>query len=120
MPGGYDPSQYVSERLWATARDGTKVPLSISSCGFPRDGSPLLLYGYGAHGIGMFTTLSSSRLVLLDADWPSSSPIFEAATIWANSGADDGKLMKSKTPSTISSIPPNIFPAKWTSRKTVF
>ncbi|MBV9158786.1 MAG: S9 family peptidase, partial [Acidobacteriaceae bacterium] len=52
VPGGYDPSQYVSERLWATARDGVKVPLSIVyKKGFRRDGeSPLFLYGYGSYG----------------------------------------------------------------------
>jgi oligopeptidase B len=66
--GGYDPSRYVSERLWATARDGTKVPVSIVyKKGFARDGKgPLLLYGYGSYGIGMSATFSSSRLSLLD------------------------------------------------------
>ena len=66
--GGYDPSQYASERLWATARDGTKVPISIVyKKGFARDGkSPLLLYGYGSYGIGTPATFSSSRLSLLD------------------------------------------------------
>ena len=48
--GGYDPTQYVSERQWATARDGTKVPLSIVyKKGFRRNGSaPLFLYVDGA------------------------------------------------------------------------
>jgi oligopeptidase B len=66
--GGYDPSQYASERLWATARDGTKVPISIVyKKGFPRDGKgALLLYGYGSYGLGMPATFSSSRLSLLD------------------------------------------------------
>ena len=66
--GGYDPSQYASERLWATARDGTKVPISIVyKKGFQRNGkSPLLLYGYGSYGIGTPATFSSSRLSLLD------------------------------------------------------
>jgi oligopeptidase B len=66
--GGYDPSQYVSERLWATARDGTKVPISIVyKKGFARDGKgALFLYGYGSYGIGTSATFSSSRLSLLD------------------------------------------------------
>jgi len=48
--GGYDPTQYVSERLWATARDGTKVPVSIVyKKGVARDGkAPLFLYAYGS------------------------------------------------------------------------
>jgi oligopeptidase B len=66
--GGYDPSRYASERLWATARDGTKVPISIVyKKGFPRDGSgPLFLYAYGSYGFGTPVTFSSARLSLLD------------------------------------------------------
>jgi oligopeptidase B len=66
--GGYDPSKYASERLWATARDGTKVPVSIVyKKGFARDGhGPLFLYAYGSYGFGTSVTFSSSRLSLLD------------------------------------------------------
>ena len=66
--GGYDPSQYATERLWATARDGTRVPVSIVyKKGFPRDGKgALLLYGYGSYGIGTQPGFSSARLSLLD------------------------------------------------------
>lgn len=66
--GGYDPAQYVSERLWATARDGVKVPLSIVyKRGVKRDGNaPLLLYAYGSYGSGLSPTFSSERISLLD------------------------------------------------------
>ena len=66
--GGYDSSQYVSERLHATAPDGTRVPLSVVyRRDTPRDGSaPLLLYGYGSYGISMPVNFSSNRLSLLD------------------------------------------------------
>jgi oligopeptidase B len=66
--GGYDPAKYASERLWATARDGTKVPVSIVyKKGFARDGkSPLFLYAYGSYGFGTPVTFSSQRLSLLD------------------------------------------------------
>ena len=66
--GGYDPAQYASERLWATARDGTRIPVSIVyKKGFTRDGKgPLLLYGYGSYGLGTPVTFSSSRLSLLN------------------------------------------------------
>jgi oligopeptidase B len=66
--GGYDPSRYASERLWATARDGTRVPVSIFyKKDFPRDGSgALFLYGYGSYGIGTGVSFSSARLSLLD------------------------------------------------------
>src|SRR5713226_936772 len=66
--GGYDPSQYSSERLHATASDGTRVPLSIVyRRDAPLDGSAsLLLYGYGSYGISVPVTFSSNRLSLLD------------------------------------------------------
>ena len=60
--GGYDPKQYASERLWATARDGVKVPISIVyKKGLVRDGkAPLFLYGYGSYGFGTPPTFSSN------------------------------------------------------------
>ena len=66
--GGYDPTQYQTQRLWAVARDGTKVPMSIvSKQGVKLDGTaPLLLYAYGSYGASMAPTFSSSRLSLLN------------------------------------------------------
>ncbi len=66
--GGYDPKLYKSERLYATASDGTKVPISIVyKKELKRDGSrPLLLEGYGSYGISNDVDFSSQRLSLLD------------------------------------------------------
>ena len=66
--GGYDSSVYGSERLHATASDGTKIPISVVyRHDTPRDGSaPLLLYGYGSYGISIPVAFSSNRLSLLD------------------------------------------------------
>ncbi len=66
--GGYDPANYTSERVFATAKDGTKIPISIVyRKGLKRDGkSPMLLYGYGSYGISIDPTFSSSRVSLLD------------------------------------------------------
>jgi oligopeptidase B len=66
--GGYDPSQYVSERLLARAPDGTSVPMSVVyRRNTPRDATaPLLLYGYGSYGISVPVNFSSNRLSLLD------------------------------------------------------
>jgi len=66
--GGYDASKYVSERLHATAPDGTHVPISIVYRRHtPRnETSPLLLYGYGSYGISMPINFNSNRLSLLD------------------------------------------------------
>jgi oligopeptidase B len=66
--GGYDPSEYRSERVFATARDGTRVPVSlVYRRDLRRDGpQPLLLYGYGSYGASMDPGFSSLRLSLLD------------------------------------------------------
>ena len=66
--GDFDPANYRSERIWATARDGAKVPISIVyHKGTPRNGTaPLLLYGYGSYGHSIDPMFSSARLSLLD------------------------------------------------------
>jgi oligopeptidase B len=65
--GGYDPSRYTSERIFATAADGTRVPISlVYQKGTRRDGShPLLLYGYGSYGASIRVTFHAARLSLL-------------------------------------------------------
>jgi len=66
--GGFDHEEYVTERLWATAGDGVRVPISlVYRKGLGRSGqNPLLLYGYGSYGSSMSATFSSARLSLLD------------------------------------------------------
>lgn len=67
--GGFDKRDYATERLWAPARDGARVPVSLvyRKDRFRRDGSnPLLLYGYGSYGYSMDAEFSSARLSLLD------------------------------------------------------
>ena len=68
VPSGYDAGGYRTERLFATASDGTRVPVSVVyPAGFPRDGSGKLhLYGYGAYGLAIPPSFSASRLSLLD------------------------------------------------------
>ncbi len=68
VPGGFDKNNYKSERLFATAADGTKIPLSVVYRKETKlDGSaPLLLYGYGSYGISIAPNFNSSRLSLLD------------------------------------------------------
>ena len=68
VPGGFDRTNYKLERVFATASDGTKIPLSIVyRKGVKLDGSaPLLLYGYGSYGLSIEPTFSSNRLSLLD------------------------------------------------------
>ncbi len=68
VPGGFDRTNYKAERLFATAADGTKIPMSVVyRKNVKLDGSaPLLLYGYGSYGYAIPPTFSSSRLTLLD------------------------------------------------------
>ena len=68
MLGGYQPSNYVSQRLWATASDGTRIPISlVYRKDFRRNGpSPMLLNGYGSYGFPQSVTFSSNRVSLLD------------------------------------------------------
>ena len=68
IPGGFDRNNYKSERVFATASDGTKIPMSmVYRKGVKMDGSaPTLLYAYGSYGISIPPTFSSSRLSLLD------------------------------------------------------
>jgi oligopeptidase B len=68
IPSGYDASKYTTERVEITARDGTKVPVSIVYAkDFPKDGTrPLYLYGYGAYGIAIPPSFSVTRISLLD------------------------------------------------------
>jgi oligopeptidase B len=66
--GGYDPSRYRQAREWATAPDGTQVPISVVvPADAPRDGSvPMVLYGYGSYEDSMDPWFSVARLSLLD------------------------------------------------------
>jgi len=66
--GGYDPTRYRSERIHATAADGTRIPISLVHPAESRPGSPrpMLLAGYGAYGYPYPVTFSSNRLSLLD------------------------------------------------------
>jgi len=69
VPGGYDASKYQSERVWATAKDGVKVPVSVVYRKDLKkaDGSnPLYVYAYGSYGAILPVTFSSARLSLLD------------------------------------------------------
>src|SRR5947209_10819599 len=69
VPGGYDPANYKSERLWATAKDGVKVPISVvyrKDLKKPDGSNPLYVSGYGSYGISTNATFSSARISMLD------------------------------------------------------
>jgi len=71
IPSGHDPSRYVARRLYATAGDGQRVPITVLMLkSTPLDGSaPLLLYGYGSYGHAMEPSFSIRNLSLVDRGW---------------------------------------------------
>ncbi|HVT93704.1 MAG TPA: S9 family peptidase [Bryobacteraceae bacterium] len=96
--GGYDPAQYLSERLWVTARDGVRVPVSIVyRKDLVRDGkAPMLLYGYGSYGLGVPAAFSSSRVSLLDRGVVYAIAHVRGGDEMGEAWHDDGMLMKKK------------------------
>jgi oligopeptidase B len=94
--GGYDKSQYESERLYATAADGTKLPISIVfKKGFKKDGnSPVLEYAYGSYGYSMDASFSSTHLSLLDRGFAFAIAHIRGGQEMGRKWYLDGKLMK--------------------------
>ncbi|WP_316750429.1 S9 family peptidase [Pedobacter gandavensis] len=96
--GGYDKQDYVSERLYAKAKDGTSVPISlVYKKGFNKDGkAPLLLYAYGSYGASMDATFNSSRLSLLNRGFVYAIAHIRGGQEMGRQWYEDGKLMKKK------------------------
>lgn len=96
--GGYDKTNYVSERLYAKAKDGTSVPISlVYKKGLKKDGNaPLLLYAYGSYGASMDATFNSSRLSLLDRGFVYAIAHIRGGQEMGRQWYEDGKLMKKK------------------------
>ena len=85
--GGYDPQNYATARTFATASDGTRVPISlVHRKGLTRDGkSPMLLYGYGSYGISIDPRFRSTVISLLDRGF-----VFAVANI--RGGGEMGRM----------------------------
>ncbi|MBB5715073.1 S9 family peptidase [Sphingomonas aerophila] len=96
IPSGYDGAKYRTERLHVTARDGTKVPVSIVyPADFPRDGSrPLYLYAYGAYGHAIPPGFSTGRLSLLDRGFAYAIAHIRGGDDLGQQWYHDGKLLK--------------------------
>ncbi len=96
--GGFDAADYRAERLWAEARDGVSVPVSVVyPKDFPKDGSgPLLLYGYGSYGASIDPGFSPSRLSLLDRGFAFAIAHVRGGQILGRQWYEDGKLMRKK------------------------
>ena len=96
--GGFNKADYVTERVYATAKDGAKVPVSIVyKKGTKKDGSaPLLLYAYGSYGASMDASFSSNRLSLLNRGFIYAIAHIRGGQEMGRQWYEDGKLMKKK------------------------
>jgi oligopeptidase B len=96
--GGYDPSKHQSERIYATAADGMKVPISlVYKKGLVQNGkAPMLLYGYGAYGISMDPGFSSDRLSLLDRGFVYAIAHIRGGADLGKPWHEDGRILKKK------------------------
>jgi oligopeptidase B len=98
LGGKFDKNNYEEKRIWATARDGVKVPISmIYKKGIKLDGkNPLLQYAYGSYGYSMDCTFSSSRLSLLDRGFVFAIAHIRGGEDLGRQWYEDGKLLKKK------------------------
>lgn len=98
LGGKFDKNNYIEERVWATATDGTKVPISIVyRKGIQKDGkNPLLLYAYGSYGATMDPYFSSTRLSLLDRGFIYAIAHIRGGEDLGREWYENGKLLKKK------------------------
>ena len=94
--GGYNAEDYTTERLYATAKDGTKVPISIVyKKGLVKDGTaPLLLYAYGSYGNSIDAAFSTNNLSLLNRGFVYAIAHIRGGEEMGRQWYEDGKLMK--------------------------
>ena len=96
--GGFDKNNYVTDRLFATAQDGTKVPISIVyRKGFKKDGkAPLLLYAYGSYGYSMDAAFNRNALSLLDRGFAYAIAHIRGGQEMGRQWYEDGRLLNKK------------------------
>jgi oligopeptidase B len=116
--GGYDKAEYASEMLTATAKDGTKVPISIVyKKGILKNGeNPLYLTGYGSYGYPSSATFSSNNLSLLDKGFVIAIAHIRGGTEKGRKWYEDGKFLNKKNTFTdFISCAEHLINQKWTS-----
>jgi oligopeptidase B len=96
--GGYDPANYATERLWAPARDGTKIPVSlVYRKGFKRDGTAAMLqYAYGSYGISSDPGFSVTTVSMLDRGMVYAIAHIRGGQEMGRGWYDDGHLFNKK------------------------
>ena len=98
LGGKFDKNNYVSLRVWAPARDGKKIPISLvyRKDMYKNGENPLLLYGYGSYGITNNASFSSVRLSLLDRGFVYAIAHIRGSQYLGRKWYDDGKMFKKK------------------------
>ena len=96
LGGKFDKDNYVEERIWATATDGTKIPISlVYKKGMKKDGGyPFLLCSYGSYGYSLDPYFSTSRLSLLDRGFIYAIAHIRGGEELGRPWYEDGKLLK--------------------------
>ena len=96
--GGFDKANYATERLWATARDGTRIPVSVVyRKGFVKNGTAALLqYGYGSYGFSMEPWFDANILSLLDRGMVYAVAHVRGGQEMGRQWYEDGKLLNKK------------------------
>jgi oligopeptidase B len=98
LGGKFDKNNYIEKRIWATAKDGTQVPISlVYHKDLKKDGTnPLLLYAYGSYGVTMEPYFSTTRLTLLDRGFIFAIAHIRGGEDLGRQWYEDGKLLKKK------------------------
>ncbi|WP_430400583.1 S9 family peptidase [Flavobacterium sp.] len=98
LGGNFDKNNYIEERIWATAEDGTKIPISmVYRKGMKKNGSnPFLLYAYGSYGSTIDPYFSTTRLSLLDRGFIFAIAHVRGGEYLGREWYENGKLLKKK------------------------
>ena len=98
LGGDFDPSHYVSKRLWADARDGSKIPISLVHHKDTQlsETTPILQYAYGSYGHTIDPSFSSNRLSLLDRGFTFAIAHIRGGEYLGRDWYENGKLLKKK------------------------
>ena len=91
----FDAADYQSERIWAFANDGTKIPVSlVYKKGIDRTNAPCLLYGYGSYGYTLPDTFSATRISLLNRGFVFAMAHIRGSKYMGEQWYEDGKFTK--------------------------
>lgn len=98
LGGKFDADNYISEKIWATARDGKKIPISLvyHKNTAKKSDTPLLLYGYGSYGVTIDASFSNVRLSLLDRGFIYAIAHIRGGEYLGREWYEDGKMLQKK------------------------